>query len=299
MTLRKNTALRVNNRSLLQTGAFAICLLTVAIAFVAVRQGAAKEIQENRTEVVVGEFDVVSLPVPVSFVPAGTLVRDVQFKQIKFPKQQVPEGALHSIHGYLEAATIAGLPANLPVFKENFSLTASAHNPVIERIPPGMRAMTVKVDATSAVEGWAGSGSVVDVLLVERDRTIVIAEKVKVLSAERSVAPVEGAAAPSVPSTVTLLVTQDQCLAINTAVPRGKLAFALRSTADQEGWADTLYTAERLRGGDQAAKQEINGYVSVKELNNSEGNSSYALSDGKWIKTEVVPQGFFPAKQVR
>ena len=44
-------------------------------------------------------------------------------------------------------------------------------------------------------------------VLVEQSQTTVIAEKVKVLSAERSVTPVEGSEAPSVPSTITLLVT--------------------------------------------------------------------------------------------
>lgn len=77
----------------------------------------------------------------------------------------------------------------------------------------------MRVDATSSVEGWAGSGSLVDVLLIQKDRTTVVAEKVKVLSSERSSSPVEGGASPSVPSTATLLVTQEQCLAINTAIP--------------------------------------------------------------------------------
>lgn len=240
---------------------------------------------------VVGEFDAVKLPVPAELVPAGTKVKDIKFRAVAFPKHQVPPGALTELSSITEAVTITALPANLPLFSANFSLTAHINNPVLERIPPGMRAITVKVDATAAVEGWAGSGSWVDVLLVEKDRTVVIAEKVKILSAERSVSPVEGSSAPTVPSTVTLLVTQEQCLAINTAIPLGKIAFALRNTRDEENWNDTVYTKDKLRGGlvQTDSKGMITGYVAVKE---SGSERAFALTDGKWIKSETIPEGF-------
>lgn len=244
---------------------------------------------------VVGEFDTVKLPVPMEFVPAGVPVKTIRLKMVAFPKHQVPPGALTATDSIQEAYTIAPLPANLPLFPVNFSSTTEVSNPVLGRIGPGMRAMTVRVDATSAVEGWAGSGSVVDVLLVEKDRTVVVAEKVKVLSAERSVSPVEGNAAPNVPSTVTLLVTQEQCLAINTAIPLGKIAFALRSARDEEAWNDPIYTKERLKSGPQGnnldAKERstVNGYATIK---NGPTQRAYALTNGKWIKTEGVPEGF-------
>ena len=266
----------------------------IGAALILRREGSAP-IASASNEIVVGEYDTVSVPVPISYVPTGTKVKDIRFRTMSFPKHQIPVGALASVTEFLEAATIAPLPANLPLFKENLSVLAGAKNPVIERIPQGMRAMTIKVDATSSVEGWAGSGSIVDVLLVEKDRTTVIAEKVKVLSAERSVSPVEGASAPSVPNTVTVLVSQEQCLAINTAIPRGKIAFALRSLGDEERWMDTVYTAGRLNGGTTAAveKSSISGFVSVQEQGRT---SSFALTNGKWIQAETIPEGFFASR---
>lgn len=245
--------------------------------------------------VVVGEFDAVTIPVPAEFVPAGTRVKDIRFHNSTFPRHQLPAGALSSVQEFLEGVTSSPLPANLPLYRDNFSLIGASRNPVIERIPSGMRAMTIRVDATSAVEGWAGSGSIVDILLVEKDRTSVVAEKVKVLSAERSVSPVEGAAAPNVPSTVTILVTQEQCLAINTAVPRGKIAFALRSFKDDDSWGDTVYTAGRLTGAlSSDVKSTVSGYVSVKQ---SDRTDAFALANGKWVRSDVVPEGFFPAQE--
>lgn len=242
---------------------------------------------------VVAQFDTIRVPVPVEYVPAGTRVKDIRFKNIAFPKHQLPAGALTTLEEVIESAALTPLPANLPLFKENLSLTAQNSNPVLERIPPGMRAMTIRVDATSSVEGWAGSGSIVDVLLVEKEKTSVIAEKVKVLSAERSVSPVEGASSPNVPSTVTILVTQEQCLAINTAIPLGRIVFALRSLKDEDAWRSPSYTPERLKGGTERTRPRsvVSGYISIRE---DDGTSAYALADGKWVKTDVVPEGFFP-----
>lgn len=287
MAARTTSRLRRKSRGSLSAVAL-LCAAMVASAFLLSRR---VEAPKPQPRAVVAQFDTVDVPVPAEFVPPGTKVRDIRFRTVSYPKHQLPSGALLDVGPMLEAVSTSGLPANLPLFKENLSLTALGSNPVVERIPPGMRAMTIKVDATSAVEGWAGSGSIVDVLLVTKDKTSVIAESVKILSAERSVAPVEGQAAPSVPSTVTLLVTQEQCLAINTAIPLGKIAFALRSTKDEEQWEDTIYTAERFNFGANARARArgISGFVSIKE---GQSEKAFALSDGKWVKTEVIPEGF-------
>jgi Flp pilus assembly protein CpaB len=158
-----------------------------------------------------------------------------------------------------------------------------------------MRAMTVKVDATSAVEGWARGGSIVDVLLVEKNRTTVIAEAVRVISAERSLSPIDENVASgspaTIPSTVTLLVTQEQCLAINTAVPLGKIAFALRSAKDDAGWRDTRFSSDDFSDVKKPeGKAKVGGVVS---FGSGAEKKQYALVDGSWIPADEVPSGFF------
>lgn len=243
---------------------------------------------------IVASFDTVTVPVPVEPVPQGVRVRSIRFKKVAYPRHQLPEGALLDVTSVLEGVTTAPLPAHLPLFRDNVTLTQPG-NPVTERIPPGMRAMTLKVDATSAVEGWAGSGTVVDILLIERDRSTVVAERVKILSAERSVSPVEGSGAPLIPNTVTLLVSQEQCLAINTAIPRGRIAFALRSGRDEETWSDPVYTAERLSSGAILAdtRGSISGYATVR---GEDGETAFALANGRWVRAETVPNGFMVAR---
>jgi len=244
---------------------------------------------------IVAEFDTVEIPVPLAMVPAGTRIRDIRFKRVAYPKHQIPEGAIRDLSAYTESATMTSLPANLPIFASNLSLTAGRGNPVIESIPSGMRAITIRVDATSSVEGWAGSGSVVDVLLVSSEGASVVAEMVKILSAERSTSPVEGASSPTVPSTVTLLVTQEQSLAINAAIPMGKIAFALRNNQDEDNWGRKTFSTDMLKNGSVIRDSQgiIRGYVTV---NDDAENSSFALTGNHWIKTEVIPEGFLPSR---
>lgn len=249
--------------------------------------------QQMEQTLTVGQDDPITIPVPSKPVQAGTRVKDIQFKTVVYPRQQVPPGAITSIEGVENSVTAVPLPAFVPLFPENFAASGSLRNPIVERIPQGMRAMTIKVDATSAVEGWAGSGARVDVLLVTPERTAVVAENVKILSAERSISPVEGTSTPSVPNTVTLLVTQEQCLAINTAVPLGRIAFALRSNEDADTWKETSFKPEYLKAPRQENQQaDVSGYVSVDG-----GKNAFALSNGKWVQTEQIPSGFLPSQE--
>lgn len=248
---------------------------------------------------VVGQFDTVSIPVPAQVIPSGTQLRNVKFRMVRFPAHQVPDGAVRDITPFLDGVARTPLPAQLPIFRENISLSGGSSNPVIEQIPDGMRAMTIRVDATSAVEGWAGSGSIVDVLLVQPDGTSVIAEQVKVLSAERSVEPMHTETAPSIPSTVTLLVSQEQCLAIHTAIPLGRIAFALRNLADEGEWGRAQYRTETLKSLGKSGRggTGIQGFVSVHQSSEDSPSDAFALTDSGWVKTDIVPKGFFPKRE--
>ncbi len=265
----------------------AMLSLSIVLAALILKPGSAvpKAVEAERQ--IVGEFDTVNLPVPSAYVPTGTRLKDIKFREVAFPRHQVPKNAIDDISPHLEAVTIAPLPANLPIFAANFTLAGTRSNPVIERIPTGMRAMTVRVDATSAVEGWATSGSIVDVLLVQNAQTKVIAEKVKIISAERSLEPKEGTSEEAIPRTVTLLVTQEQCLAINTAIPLGKIAFALRGQSDDGIWNDTTYTSNQLNGtvASSSGVTGVSGFASVKDDQGRE--KKFALSDGRWIRSQI------------
>jgi Flp pilus assembly protein CpaB len=243
----------------------------------------------------VPEYNVVEIPVPEKPVPAGISLREVRIRFEKFPQHQLPSGVIRDLSQVQDHVTLAPLPGGLPIMEANIGTADEATNPILGRIPAGMRAMTVQVDATSAVEGWARSGSIVDVLLVEKSRTTVVAEAVKVISAERSLSAVDSNPSTTgrsgIPGTVTLLVTQEQCLAINTAVPLGRIAFALRSAKDEESWRATHFSSDELSGTKKAPERSrIGGVVA---FGSGTERRQYALVDGAWIPADNVPSGFF------
>lgn len=275
-------------------GAIALIVGVGSAAYMAGKGGENPPTRE-RYKAYVPEFDVVEVPVPERPVPAGTFVRDIKTRVEKFPRHQLPAGVVRDLRGSRDRVTLVSLPGGLPMMAANIGDIHEASNPILGHIPPGMRAMTVKVDATAAVEGWARSGSVVDVLLVEKTRTTVIAERVRVISTERSLSPVDLApqGRRGVPSTVTLLVTQEQCLAISTAVPLGKISFALRSSKDDDSWRAHRFSSDEFyEKRPTGRKSHIGGVVSFGE---GDDRKQYALVDGSWIPADSVPTGFFAA----
>lgn len=269
---------------------FACVGALIAVAAFAIGQRQKSPIVPPLQQAFVSEFQTVELPVPDRPVPAGILVKDIPIRMERFADHQIPAGTVRDVSLYDQKVTLVPLPGGLPIVSDNLGVGDEVINPVVGKIPQGMRAMALKVDATASVEGWARSGSVVDVLLVEKNRTIVVAEKVKVLSVERSTSPVDEGPDAATPSTVTILVTQEQCLAINTAAPLGRIAFALRGTRDGESWKSTEFSPAELSsdGGAGRAALKIGGRATfVKDGKERQ----FALIEGSWVPTESSSPG--------
>jgi Flp pilus assembly protein CpaB len=273
---------------------FGLLLVGIGLAGGSYLMGSGKPVEARveRSRAYVPEFKVVEVPVPDRPVGAGISIRDVPVRFEKFPEHQLPPGVVRDIGRVRDSVTLVALPGGLPILDVNLGTGEEASNPLVGRIPQGMRAMTVRVDVTAAVEGWARSGSIVDVLLVEKHGTRVVAERVKIISTERSLSStVSLDPSAAVPSTVTLLVTQEQCLAINTAVAVGKIAFALRGGADGGNWRDGDFEASDLSDPEgKKRKPKVEGVVSI---GHGERKRQYALVEGKWIPAESMPSGFF------
>ena len=280
-------------------GTIAIGVGLLALAYMVGKQSAPAPVTEKQ-KAYVAEFNLVEVPVPEHPVKAGTFVRDIPVRMEKFPQHQLPLGTVRDLELLQESRALVDFPGGLPMLHTNLGTGTEGSNPVVDRIPPGMRAMTVRVDATSSVEGWARSGSIVDVLLTEKDKTTVVAELVKILSSERSTSTSDLEPNRAVPSTVTLLVTQEQCLAINTAIPLGRISLVLRSPKDEEIWRKKYLSARDLPSGEKAPpKSSVKGVIS---FSSGEGNKNFALVDGQWIPADDVPVGFLvgsKAKEVK
>ncbi|MCC6932467.1 MAG: Flp pilus assembly protein CpaB [Deltaproteobacteria bacterium] len=234
--------------------------------------------------------ETVSIPVPVRNVAKGEKLKDVEFVSIKWPASRVSAEYVIDLELIKNSSALTSLPKYLPLPQAAISTAAQDSNAVVEGIPEGMRAITVKVDAESAVEGWARSGNYVDVIVIKNSpdvsvglETRVIAENIRILSAGRSAASGDvGATAPQAPNTVTLLVNQEDALKIKTATSVGKLTFSLRGIGDQKPTLATDMDQRRLLGSSKpidTKKPLIRGHAQGPD------GKKYVLTESsEWLK---------------
>ena len=188
-------------------------------------------------------FGTVVLVAPKVEVVKGTKLSRVELSKVYWPRDQVPEGAVREAENIREMYAKANLPANQPILRSGISATLPSYG-IMESLPPGHRAASIDVDATSGVEGWATPGAHVDVLLtyIERETglntTRVVVEDAIVLSFDGSTKVnksekdlINGRSAIS-GSTVTLMVSLEDSLELQTARAMGKINLVLRNVND-------------------------------------------------------------------
>lgn len=135
-----------------------------------------------------------------------------------------------------------------PLSRE-FLTSVRPSNSVIENIPAGFRAVTIRVDSRTSVEGWAQGGARVDVVWVSSIRgkpgIAVIVENAKVLSAERQVTQNADSLSP-IPTTVTLLTNTDDAKRLQLASVSGALSLSLRGDGDVKSSPGVPITVDDL-----------------------------------------------------
>lgn len=229
-------------------------------------------------------------PVPTRAVAKGERLMGVPFVFQEFGEEFAAREPLKDLNFAADLYAATALSAYTPINRSSLSEKPLDRNVVVERIPEGMRAITVKVDVESAVEGWARSGNSVDVILIESNaregspfRSTIIAENVTILSAESSALPLDSdERAPKAPSSVTLLTTQEDALRIKTASHIGRLTFALRGNGDELPASSHTFNGKRLLAStsSDALKNNIEGYA-----RGPDGKTYVLRKHAAWIRT--------------
>lgn len=230
------------------------------------------------------------LPIPVLEKPInrGEKIQQANLTFVKWDRKRIPAGSIINVQNLIGKVATQNLIALLPLTTNNISENISDVNRVVEQIPMGMRAITVKVDVESAVEGWAQSGNRVDVLIVRSNgetlEAKVIAENVQILSAGRSTeAKNTEENAPKTPNTATLLVTQDDALRIKAASSIGRITFALRGGSDNAPTQTTKIDQKSIFG-DAIIKRELKGVAKSPD-----GKTYVLRGSSRWMET-LAPQ---------
>ncbi len=166
----------------------------------------------------------------------GTKIEDKDIRLVRFPSADLPAGVFH------QRSKVVGRGIILPIARSEFVLTnklagENAGSGLPAMIPPGMRAVSVRVNDTTSVSGFVQPGTRVDVLLTgnpqgsNEQQTTTVLENVAVIATgtklERNLAG-ESQSAP----VVTLLLSPDDAERITLASSQGHIQLALRNPLD-------------------------------------------------------------------
>lgn len=256
--VKYNPILRRNERDrLMLVGAagLALALLVVILAILNYRTDAtAIEVAPIRADLspVPAAIGTVTLLAPEAAVSAGTKLSNVALKEVYWPRNNVPAGAIRDIADVKNVYAKTNLPAGLPLTRENLSNQASQGSFALAK---GHRAISIEGDSTSIVEGHVLPGSRVDVILTYVKAGVktskIIVENAKVLSlggrTQGLEDPTRGVIVPS-SSTVTLDVVSRDALKIQTAKSMGRISLMMRSLDDGIGSEVTEYEEFEVSG---------------------------------------------------
>src|SRR5579863_8005287 len=173
----------------------------------------------------------------------GTKIEDKDIRLARFPSADLPAGVFHL------RSKVVGRGVILPIAKSEFITTSklageNAGSGLPAMIPPGMRAVSVRVNDTTSVSGFVQPGTRVDILLTgnpqgsNEPQTNTVLENVAVIATGQKLERNAAGEAQSA-SVVTLLLSPDDAERLTLASSQGHIQLALRNPLDtkQEGVA--------------------------------------------------------------
>lgn len=166
----------------------------------------------------------------------GARVEEHDIKIIRIPVADLPSGAPR------RRSDVLGHGVIIPITKGEFILPTklageNAGSGLPSLIPPGMRAVSVKVNEVVSVAGFVTAGTRVDVLLTgtpnggAEPQTTTVLQNVAVLAAGSKLERNQNGEPVNTP-VITLLVSPDDAQRLALAQSEGKIQLALRNPLD-------------------------------------------------------------------
>jgi pilus assembly protein CpaB len=223
------------------------------IGFVALAMGALvsffvyRNLEGGRTRSVAGE-DVL---VAADDLQVGTKIEEKDVKYVHYPSGELPAGVFHRKDRLLGRGVVVPISRGELILTNKLAAENAGYG-LPSLIPPGMRAVSVRVNDTSSVAGFVLPGTRVDVLLtgnpegVNQQETTTVLENVAVLATGQKLER-NAAGEPQTTPVITLLVSPDDAQKLTLAANQGKIQLALRNPLDTKqqelaaARADALY----------------------------------------------------------
>src|SRR5580658_837206 len=169
-------------------------------------------------------------------IQVGSRVEEHDVRIARFPASGLPPGA------YTKRSQVMGRGVIIPISKGEFVLpsklapeNAGAGLPAL--IPPGMRAVSVRVNEVVSVAGFVGPGTRVDVLLTgtpggsSESQTTTVLQNVAVIASGQRLERNAAGEAQSTP-VITLLASPEDAERLTLASSEGKIQLVLRNPLD-------------------------------------------------------------------
>jgi len=174
--------------------------------------------------------------IAASDLQVGAKIGEKDIKIIHFPTADLPAGCFRT------PSKVIGRGVVLPIMRGEFILNnkiagENAGSGLPALIPPGMRAVSVRVNDTSSVAGFVLPGTRVDVLLTgnpegsSEEQTTTVLENVAVLANGSRLERNSSGEAQATP-VITLLVSPDDAQTLTLATNQGHIQLALRNPTD-------------------------------------------------------------------
>src|SRR5580704_8509200 len=216
----------MNRTRLLMIGVVALALGAFVSLFVYKNLQGRPATVESGADVIVAADDI----------QVGSRVEEHDVRIARFPASGLPPGA------YTKRSQVMGLGVIIPISKGEFVLpsklapeNAGAGLPAL--IPPGMRAVSVRVNEVVSVAGFVGPGTRVDVLLTgtpngsSESQTTTVLQNVAVIASGHTLERSANGEAQNTP-VITLLASPEDAERLTLASSEGKIQLSLRNPLD-------------------------------------------------------------------
>lgn len=221
--------MRLDRRFLIVVGLSLIWALVVSVVFYRAASSAGKK------RPFVAEKPVV---VAVETLPLGAVIRPQSVKLAQIPEKLFPRGGFSRLEDVLDRPVMSPIQPDEPVVEARLAVRGAGGG-VAPLIPPGMRAISVRVNDVIGVAGFVLPGMRVDVLVTGRppghDDTVTttVLQNIAVLSAGKTIQADATSQTITTP-VVTLLVTPAQAESLTLANTEGRIQLVLRNSIDQD-----------------------------------------------------------------
>ena len=242
--LRNNTARRrkKSNNSIVIWS-----FVALSIGFLLLRLNSTNTVSAS-TQVQSTSSTIIKLRVPKNLIKQGATLSSVELELKEFNKDLLPSDVVTDIYPYISKTLAMPVASGTPILKRYFASDTPTTEPTYSikefKVPEGMRAVSVKGDLTTIVEGFANINSTVDVVLVENGKATIIAENAKIISINGKKTALTDKSEFTKNSTVSLLVEKKQALGITSALSRGLITFILKDFADASPWGQKTFTED-------------------------------------------------------